>query len=189
MKVYTSMITILTLSFASSVFSADYFGLAPAKDAAKSVIQMQPLIGDWHCKRKLRQQDGSWVVSPQVSRWEWRYTLNGYAIQDFWYPQAKDLNAAGMGTNLRVYNPSQDQWLMTWTFDKLSDFQSFTAKFDGKSLIMNGDYPKRGQAPAHKARITFHNISDSHFDWKYESSPPNDGKKWLESFRLNCDKI
>ncbi|NVJ67189.1 MAG: hypothetical protein HWE16_11935 [Gammaproteobacteria bacterium] len=184
-----SVITTISLLTWSSVSSADYTRLEPAADAAKSVAKMQVLMGNWHCKRQILQQDGTWQIPEQVSRWEWRYILNGHAIQDYWYPQAKDLSAPGMGTNMRIYNPKTDKWLMTWTFDKLARFQDFEATFDEKLLVMNGDYPASAQRPAHKAKITFHNISDKHFDWKYESSNLDDGKNWLEVFRLNCDKV
>ncbi len=189
MKTIYKSISLITFLAISTVSSADYTSMTPAKDAADSVKSMLPLIGDWKCKRQVRQQDGSWQIPEQVSRWEWRYTLNGHAIQDYWYPNAENLEAPGMGTNVRIYNPQNDSWLMTWTFDKLARFQNFDAKFDGESLVMDGEYPASPRGPAHKAKITFHNISEKHFDWKYESSALNDGKKWQEGFRLNCDKI
>ena len=143
---------------AFSVEAADHTQLNPSKDAPESVIQMKPFIGDWQCSREVRQKDGSWQKPEQVSRWEWRYILNGHAIQDYWYPNKDNLSGVGAGTNVRVFNSSKQQWNMSWTFDSLGSFQTFDANFDGETMVMNGVYPAVKNTPAYHAKITFFNI-------------------------------
>lgn len=44
------------------------------------------------------------------------------------------------------------------------------------------------QPPAHLARVTFHNITADHFDWKYEASAPGDGENWQLYSTLSCTR-
>ena len=183
--VFTTVIFSSAVSFAEDTYTQ----LKPADDADVQLVMMQPLMGNWDCSRQVLQKDGSWLKPQQISHWQWRYVLNGYAVQDYWYPKADDLTGPGMGTNLRIYDPTSKTWKMTWTFDTLARFQTFVAIFDGDTMVMNGEYPASPQRPAHKAKITFHNISEKYFDWKYESSKLDDGKNWLEVVRLHCKKV
>lgn len=42
--------------------------------------------------------------------------------------------------------------------------------------------------PSHLMHITFYNISEEHFDWRYESSGLTDGQTWREVSRLSCKR-
>ncbi len=154
-------------------------------DAPAGVDQYGQFAGTWECVPASRQPDGSMLESEFRPTWIWSYVLNGAAVQDTWIPDPEA--PAGMGTNLRVYNPEHDSWEMVWTTESMGGFQSFTAKLSDGNMVMHGDLPA-GTFPAHLARITFHNIQADHFDWKYEASAPGDGESWQLQSTLSCDR-
>lgn len=158
-------------------------------DAPEGVDQYGQFAGTWTCIPAARQPDGTLKESEARPTWTWHYALNGHAVQDVWIPDpAQSRPGAAMGTNLRVYDPEKDQWTMVWTTETLGRFQTFNARMKDGEIVMNGDVPQ-GQFPAHMARITFHNISDDHFDWKYEASNPGDGVNWQLHSTLACDRV
>ena len=55
-------------------------------------------------------------------------------------------------------------------------------------MVMRAEMPARGTRQAHLAKITFHNIEEKTFDWKYEFSPIGDGDNWTEASRLACTR-
>ncbi len=152
-----------------------------APDQVKQYGQLQ---GSWRCKSLNLTQDGTWQEAPGDNIWSWYYVLDGYAVQDVWQG-----SQGGMGTNLRTYDAEQDKWYMVWATTQQARFDEFEATFEDGKIIMTGDRWARAAFPAHKSRITFHNITAQHFDWKSEWSPPNDGENWTESSRLSCDRL
>ncbi|MRX26575.1 hypothetical protein [Kangiella sp. HZ709] len=181
-------ILLLSLVLLPSYAKASYFQLKPSDNAYQQVKQLLPLIGSWSCQSSSLQPDGNWQKTSNRSQWDWKYILNGHAIQDFWYPNESNLEAPGAGTNLRTYDPVKDAWEMVWTFDKYSRFQTFNASFKDNKWVMQGEYPASKTRPAHMARITFYNISNKYFDWYYESSNIGDGKNWMKVAKIACDK-
>lgn len=157
-------------------------------DAASGVEQYGQFVGTWTCVPSSRQEDGTQKEGKARPTWVWHYVLNGTAVQDVWIPDPENSPAgASMGTNLRVYDPESDTWQMVWATETLGGFQTFTAKMHNGDIVMRGDIAA-GQFPAHLARITFHNISNDHFDWKYEASAQGDGENWNLHSTLSCDR-
>jgi hypothetical protein len=157
-------------------------------EAPAGVAQYGQFAGAWTCIPTARQDDGSQKEIEARPTWIWYYALNGHAVQDVWIPDAENsLPGAAMGTNLRVYNPQEDEWVMVWATETLGKFQTFKAKAQGGNIVMHGDI-QAGPHPAHLARITFHNVSRNHFDWKYEASAPGDGENWQLHSTLACDR-
>ena len=158
-------------------------------DAPNGVDQFGRFEGRWTCAPASRQPDGTMQTFEARPTWVWHYALNGHAIQDVWIPDPENSPpGAAMGTNLRVYDKDSDEWLAVWTTETMGGIQTFAAKQENGNIVMRGDI-EAGVRPAHMARITFHNISDSHFDWKYEASGPNDGVNWQVFSTLACDRI
>lgn len=157
-------------------------------DAPPGIEQYGQFVGRWTCIPASQQADGEWKEFDARPTWVWHYVLEGRAIQDVWIPDPeKSPPGATMGTNLRVYDAENDRWDMVWTTETLGGFQQFTAKMRNGEIVMRGDIAE-GPRPAHLARITFHNISDAHFDWKYEASAPGDGETWQLQATLACDR-
>lgn len=155
----------------------------PNPEAPEAVRQYGQLMGHWQCQGSSVQPDGSWQDSPAPATWSWYYVLDGYAVQDVWKPGNPQ---APMGTNLRTYDPDTESWHMVWATTTQARFDEFTATYSDGEIVMHGDRWARTAFPAHQARITFHNIGEKHFDWRYEFS--TDGESWSEQSRLACDR-
>lgn len=161
---------------------------AASADAPDGVRQYGQFEGSWSCLPEFRDAEGNWQQAPGRPTWVWHYVLDGHAVQDVWLPDPEHSPpTATKGTNLRVYDAENDEWDMVWTTETMGGFQHFTAKMLDGDIVMHGDIPA-GQRPAHKARITFHNITDSSFDWKYEASGVDDGVNWQLFSTLRCER-
>ncbi len=158
-------------------------------DAPAEVDQFGRLVGSWDCKGANRQQDGSWKESPGIERWDWFYILDGYAIQDVWRPDIEANPNASQGTNLRSFNSETGFWEVIWTTQKRAHIEHYRAAASGDDINIYAERPASPNFPRHLMRITFHNISDDHFDWRYESSGLTDGQDWTAVARLSCDRV
>lgn len=157
-------------------------------EAPEGIEQYGRFVGTWTCASQFRNPEGEWQKAPSKPTWRWHYALNGHAVQDVWIPDPENSPpGAAMGTNLRVYDKENDTWDMVWTTETTGNFQHFAAQQIDGNMVMTADVPA-GNRPAHMARITFYNISERHFDWKYEASAPGDGVNWMEYSRLSCDR-
>jgi hypothetical protein len=173
----------LTASAGDPPLFSDHNPGAPA-----GIQQYGQFVGRWTCTPASLQPDGSWKASDARPTWTWHYVLSGQAIQDVWIPDPeRSPPGAAMGTNLRVYDAEHDRWDMVWTTETMGAFQHFSAQMQDGEIVMHGGIPE-GQRKAHLARITFHNISDNHYDWKYEASEPDDGETWQLQMTLSCDR-
>lgn len=178
----------LLLSAGAQAAQSPLFG-ARNPDAPEGVEQYGQLVGKWVCAPASRQEDGSMKASDARPTWIWHYALNGHAIQDVWIPDPeKSPPEAAMGTNLRVYDADADRWEMVWTAETLAGFLRFTATMRNDDIVMRGEI-RTGPRPPHLARVTFHNIGDDHFDWRYEASGPDDGETWQLQATLACDRV
>ena len=155
----------------------------PSADADKELRQFGQLEGSWLCLGSQRQPDGSWKPQAHESRWTWFYTLGGQAVQDV-YITPPELGG-GVGTNIRIYERATNSWLMVWTTTGVKAFDTYKAHLKGDTIEMLGQLPARKKAPAHQARITFHNITPTAFAWKYEGGKIG-GDQFVEFSRLAC---
>lgn len=163
-------------------FLARMMASRPGAKAAPAVTQeFGRLVGTWACKSAQRQQDGTFKEQAKESIWTWFYTLDGTAIQDVW-----EGAPGGIGTNLRVYDPEQSKWNIVWATTGQTDISQFTAVGAGPDIIMTGEQPARAPFPAHQARVTFYDITEANFSWKYEGGAPGGGTQWQEVSRISC---
>ena len=165
----------------------------PNPDAPAAVNQFGQLVGQWSCGGANRAQDGSWTPNPAPARWDWYWILDGYGVQDVWQPGT---SAAGsplrVGTNVRVYDAKAQQWNIVWTTAAQAFWEDITAQWQQDRMVMRMDRAKGPVFAAHAVRITFFNISDTHFDWTYEFAPPgtpHDAEGWTLTSKLDCDKV
>ncbi len=177
---------IFPLSAAAGV--APLIADGPNPNAPEEVKQYGQLAGHWQCKSFNLQPDGNWAESPGLATWSWYYVLEGYAVQDVWLPDRNANAAAPMGTNLRTFDPGTGLWEMVWTTQQVPRLEKYRASYRNGEIHMYAERPASASFPKHLMHITFHNIGETHFDWKYESSGLTDGKNWREVARLSCDK-
>ncbi len=177
--VASSLVFFSALTWAQSPL----FHSGPNPDAPDQVQQFGQLEGEWRCQASQVDAEGNWQESPHPATWTWYYILDGYAVQDVWEPSNPQ---APIGTNLRTYDPEVDKWQMVWATATQPKFDHFDATFSDGAIVMTGDRWERPGMSAHQARITFYNITDSTYDWKYEAS--GDGASWAERVRIKCNK-
>lgn len=149
--------------------------------------QFGRFLGQWACSGS--EWDGNaWRAEPGLHQWRWTTTLDGHAIQDYWTPSAESNEPLGVGTNLRIYNSQRERWEIVWTTAKQQEWDLIWAEEQAGKMVLHMQRPSRGDVKAHVARISFHNISDSHFDWKYEAAPLSDSRNFNEVYRLSCNR-
>lgn len=176
---------VLTIGSAQAV-DDDVLSREPAADAPKGVKDLQVLIGDWKCGSSNRQPDGTWEETSYIHVWKWYYTLRGKAIQDFWLPDEDSPSVAG--TNLRMFDKDSDSWFIAWSTVEMKKFLHLSATFDGTELVLTGHRDASSDRPEHDLRVTFHNISPDHFDWRHEVMSADTNGEWREVGRLDCDR-
>ena len=160
----------------------------PHPDAPEQLMEYGQLVGNWQCKSSSRQQDGTWKESPGLATWTWYFVLDGHAVLDVWKPLPIAQGKVFPGTNLRTYDPETGIWNVAWTIANSPKIETFISSFRNDAIHITTEREARGTFPAHMMHITFYNISEKHFDWKYEFSPLTDGQNWTESSRLSCDR-
>ena len=131
-------------------------------NAPKETAQWSSLIGEWKCLSKDLNADNKWIENKAT--WKWIYILDGYAIQDYWYQEINDPNStekAFYGTNIRIYNPKENRWEITWVNNKsLKVGPLIYAKKMGDNIVMKG--------AQNKMEVTFYDIQQNSFKWKAE---------------------
>lgn len=146
------------------------------------------LAGEWQCTAQILQPNGQWGPGGKA-KWVWKYTLDGFAVQDVWFVEWLDLppgmaqiNRPFVGTNFRIFDPEKGKWEAIWFANNKNRMSTFVAINDGDKVIMEGK--NRGR----HSRITFYNMSENSFDWKSETSK-DDGKTWQETTQIHGTKI
>lgn len=162
--------------------------LEPSADAPAQVREdFGRLVGAWSCQSEARQPDGTFKAAPGLARWTFFYTLGGLAVGDLFEPAAT--TGAAKGINLRVYDPEAERWVLAWTTPQLARFDHYTARREGEALVMRGDVAAKGQFPDHSARITFDELRDDSFEWRYEATTPGADGPWQTFSRIHCRAV
>ena len=162
----------------------------PNPKAPTELSQFAFIIGKWRCDVGVKGDNGTWQTYPAT--WVGRYILDGYVIAD----EYRMTNTAGElvvhGMNLRSYSVEKKTWIMRW----LDATRSFWVELGPEKLGGVGVTPKAITfnlidifAPDALCRVTFSNISASHFTWSEEKSL-DQGKTWtqfvvVEAYRAN----
>ena len=132
--------------------------------APPEVQEFAFLIGEHECRERLRLESGSWLEFRAL--WRGRYVLGGFAIQDEYY------TAQVFATNLRIFDPLQKKWIVT--FSRMPGFAQshWRGEREGEKIVMrrvDSDF----EGP------TFSQISRTGFEWNSGGRDPN----WYSSCR------
>lgn len=176
----------ILLSAPAAAVDSRVLSREPAPDAPEDVAKLQVLIGDWQCGSSNRQPDGSWQETAFTHEWKWYYTLDGRAVQDYWLPDPESPGTAG--TNLRMYDPEKRRWFIAWSTTDMTAFDYLSATHDGGEMVLTGHKDATAEVPEHERRITFHNMSEEHFDWRYQAKGAQPEAEWREVARLSCNR-
>jgi len=139
----------------------------PNPDAPKETIQFGQLAGKWAVTSFDSIPNEGWHESKAT--WVYKYTLNGFAVEDIWYEKfsdntnnTKSLGRDFTGKNIRIFNPRSGQWNITWFENGSNTMMAIiTAKaHENGNIIM--------LSPNKSAEITFYDITNNSFRWKSE---------------------
>jgi hypothetical protein len=91
---------------------------APAADRARQMMLYGQFVGSWRGRRVAQDADGKRGELQAEVHFGW--VLEGRAVQDVWIARTPtDDRVQIYGTTLRVYDPQEDCWHITW-IDPLS---------------------------------------------------------------------
>lgn len=163
--------------------------------APVETVQFGQLAGIWYCTGFMQDPLGKVDTVPYEAYWAWKYILDGYAVQDYFF-QGKnefrywDYFKRGTSlTQLRVFDTKESQWKIAFITDNGGKmpgrfFGTFTAKMQDGELIMEPS----SQNPDKLSRIVFYDMGENSFEWRSESSE-DAGKTWIVTIRLSGKRL
>ena len=180
------------IEFIGSASSPD-FG-AYNTSAPLETLQFGQLAGLWSVETHA-YSNGQWY-SGWPALWAFKYILDGYGIQDLWFTEQQNLSPPlahlqrdYIGTNIRVYDPNAEQWMVTWCTNQGDQLQSdpchsLHAKLKHRVIEMR---PNEQDEDRYR-RVLFQDIADSTFTWVSEISV-DQGKTWQPRLRLEAMRL
>ncbi len=149
----------------------------PAADQASRMTLYNRVLGDWSVQVIDYDADGRRRVSEGEVHFAW--VLEGRAIQDVWIVPARaarrpDLPKLGnrYGTTLRVYDPTEDVWRVTWINPVTGAVNQLVGRRQGDDIVQEGI-----DAKGSRIRWSFSEITPTAFHWRGEISTDG-GKTW-----------
>lgn len=151
------------------------------------------LAGAWYVENAA-YVNGQWYCCWNAV-WAWKYILDGFAVQDYWYVKTEDLPPTATVerpsalTQLRVWRDDEKEWFIGYVTSggkesPASVNGTFRAYAEGPDrMIME---PPPGAGP--RTRIVFFDIGEDAFKWKRETLQ-EDGVTWVESLRIHAYRI
>jgi hypothetical protein len=153
---------------------------SPNPKAPPELSQFAFIIGTWLCDVKVKGEAGTW--QPYQATWAGRYILDGYVIADEYRMTNQEGELIVQGMNFRSYSVEKKTWIMKW----LNARDSFWLELGPEELGGVRVTPKTITfnlvdtfASNALSRVTFSNISASHFTWREDKSL-DQGKTWTE---------
>ena len=151
----------------------------PNPDAPPELTQFDFMVGEFDCEEATRNQDGTW--NEFLAVWNAAYFLNGHGIQDrYWNPRFST-------SNLRIFDPREGLWKVT--FFKMPGYASgvWTGKKEGDKIVLRNDPP--GESGTRRISIlTFSNIRSDGFDWLGGSYLESDSENIRHGWRSSCKR-
>jgi hypothetical protein len=158
------------------------YGL-PNPASPMQLLDYKDLIGVCDCVSVRKNPDQTWGDSVAM-RWEWRYVLNGTAVQDITY-RADNSSSSSM----RQYNADSASWYVTY-FNSLQNSAKPNTWSGG--LDENGDMVLKVSQKAPNGLeghsiLSFKNISKEGFNWTADWEAIN-GNFRTTYWEINCRK-
>lgn len=143
------------------------------------------LIGQWSTQEEGLKPDGSAWAPSKGADWDFRWSFDGWGVQDdFTSPPmseaVEDESKRQRGTNLRIYNPTNKQWVMTWLTIASTTPASYTATSTVDEIVMLSDI---ANPQGFWGRITFFDMTEDSFERKLEWS--KDKESWGEVYKIH----
>ncbi len=142
----------------------DYGEINP--NAPKETEQWGQLAGDWDCisldLNMNSKSEGEWYSNRAT--WKWEYVLGGHAMLNQWWQEDTSPNPISkeyFATGIFIFNPKTSKWeavVMNSRPHKIST--KFEAEYKDETIQMHDG--------TGKWLVTFYDIKENSFQWKYE---------------------
>jgi hypothetical protein len=147
----------------------------PAADRAARMMLYGQFVGSWDGKVVVHNSDGSKRESSAEVHFGW--ALAGRAVQDVWIAPARQGRQAAdhdrmYGTTLRVYDPQNDVWSITWIDPVKQAFNRMIGRKVGDDIVQ--EY--RDQHGI-RCQWLFTEITAESFHWISRDSA-DEGQSW-----------
>ncbi len=122
-----------------------------------------PIVGNCECRSLTRNADQSWGDTTNL-RWEFRYIMNGTAVQDITW-----LDNDTYTTSVRQYNADSTQWYVTFfgSSGPVAKPQTWVGGVKESDIVLYNEQ-KAPNGTDGFYRITFKDIGEKGFNWRGE---------------------
>lgn len=156
-----------------------------AEGAPPELMHWGKLVGEWSTVEESLKPDGSGWAPGTGADWNFYWAFGGWGIQDDYISPPADVaiedeTTRQRGTNLRIYNPGEKQWVLTWLTVKSKVPANFTAVSTDEKVVMSTDVVN---PQGFHSRITFFDMTATTFEWKLEWS--KDRETWFDVHRIH----
>lgn len=155
----------------------------PNSAAPNEIKDYEKLIGLCDCTTIRRNPDQSWGDTTSMV-WEWKYILNGTAVQDISYK-----GDGSASSSIRQYNSDSTAWYVTFFSNNVVSPIQRTWKGgteeNGNIVLFLPQKAPNGMDGF--SRLTFQNITDEGFEWRGEWIDSSDQFKML-FWSIDCKK-
>lgn len=144
----------------------------PAPDRAEEMMLYGQFAGSWEGRLILHRRDGGRIETGCEVHFGW--ALEGRAVQDVWIApprnerQSPGFGGGGMyGTTLRVYDPENELWEITWVDPVNRDFKRMVGRKMGEDIVQ--EYvDEKGK----RSQWCFTKITGDSFHWVWRELKP-----------------
>jgi hypothetical protein len=159
-----------------------------AEGAPPELMHWGKLVGQWSTREEGLKSDGSGWQDSKGADWDFFWAYNGWGIQDNYTSpslsqELEDESKRQRGINLRIYNPTEKKWVLTWLTIASKKSLAISALSTDEQVVMLTD---EANAQGQHTRYTFFDMTASRFEWKMELSP--DQENWREVYRIHATK-
>ena len=151
----------------------------PNPAAPEELHQFHFMVGQNACLDRIRQPDGTYRAF--ASRWNAKYFLNGFGIQDEYWADSFAT------TNLRIFDPVSGSWKVTFARMPGYFVGTWEGRMEGREMVLRRLASEQNPERPSTGRLVFFNISPEGFEWKAENLNPQ-GEAVINWSSI-CEKI
>ena len=160
---------------------------------AEKLMAYGRFVGDWEAEGHALQPDGTRRLHYWHIHFAW--VLEGRAIQDVWITPVRHGRYLGKseprgpysdqyGMTLRIYDPEQDSWDVTW----LDPITRFSARLTGRAQADGSILQEGVGSNGMGLRWVFSDVKVDSFRWHSEVSQ-DQGKTWRLGLELQASRL
>lgn len=145
--------------------AAALFADGPYAGQEDGLMLFGQFVGAWAIDWRGQDGQGNWLEAK--GEWHFAWVLEGRAVQDVWIvPSRAERERVGhtegeYGTTLRLFDPSERVWKVTWHGPAYANVLSFVARQEGEEIVLRG-----ADGKGNPMNWIFSDISATSFRWR-----------------------